>query len=242
MPMWRVASTEELELALLPEQYDDHDPFVKREPRMTPNCSFAFKHGCLGSCRGYIPGYALDDSRAAAYIYDDGSETSPVDAYSGLRSLLSRALRDGEPCSIAFSGDSVIHDHWSATIAGAIRLGYQVARCVCSAGTLKWHSLEARNEGAPFCPSIDSEPGECYAILNVSQVTSAAAIGATTHKRVKAPGDCPTLTIRYHQIVPAKHLAALPRSHRRMMPPKQVLTLSSIVIHHAGLLHCNSGE
>lgn len=240
---WRVATPEELALALLPEQYDDRDPYLSRSPPGTPNCSFAFKHGCLGTCRGLIPGYHLDDSRSASYIYDDGSRPAPIDAYAGLRKLLFRALEDGGPCSIGFSGDSVIHDVWSATVTGAMRLGFRPTRCVCSAGTLKWHSLETRGGAAHFCPSSASEPGACYVVLDTSNIAADDADATSSNSSSSRPQTnmtCAAITIRYHQIVPNRHLAALPQHHRYIMPAKQVLSLSSIVIHHVGLLHGNT--
>ena len=225
---WRLATRAELALALTPEQYDGaHDPLERRERPAAPQCNSSFKYACLGSCQKAIKGYNLRDSRSAAYVYDPGgARPQPIDAHAGLRTLLGRALEDGSPCSVGFSGDSVIHDIWSAAVSGAMRLGFTPTRCVCSAGIPTWHALQG---SSPLCPSDRSQPGACYAVLN----TSGAEL------REAAQTDCAVLTLHYYQIVPAKHLAALPAHHRPIASPQKVLSSSSVVVHHVGLLHAN---
>ena len=213
---------------MLPQQYDDRDPLRQHMPTK-PNCSFAFRHGCLGACRYQLKGHHLDDNRAAAYVYDDGTQASPIDAHIGLRALLSHVLSDGPLCSLSLAGDSLIHDAWAATVSGAMTLGFQPLHCVCSAGSRLWQEN--------MCPSLPAEPGSCYATFNASVFS----VGHTrTNYGSKA---CTTFSIRYHQLVTGKsNYMALPLHHRRQDTPAQIMSASSVVIHNAGSTHSNIGS
>ena len=345
--VWRVATRDELSIAMRPEQFDGGDPYERGYYREWPACSAPFRHSCLGACRGLAPGYILSSGhRAATLVYDDdeaapgpgatdSDHATPREAtrrhpghvnaskvgrrrhpLGGLQRLLAHALTNGSPCSIGFAGDSVVHDLWSASVAGAMRLGFEArvlgvasrqlkfpVRCVCSAGTNLWHALEAtrpssavnaasyvdrsrggvRAAGAtasttnnndpdwnrtatrtsvhappPFCASNPSEPGLCHVLFSVSDdairnVFPAAAnasapssnfhASATTTAPRPPPArltECRTLRMRYHQLVPERHLVTLPAHHRRVASPAEMLEGSTILIHNAGLMHANT--
>ena len=251
---WRVATPEELALSLLPSQSDSDSD--------SSRCSFAFKHGCLGACRGLRQGYVIGSRRAATEIFTDGAK-QPNDVLAGLRRMLFGVIADGSnghsKCTIGFAGDSTMHDFWSASVAGAMKLGFSPlvlgvasrligspTRCICSAGTMLWHALE-NSTGTPFCVSHAHEPGACYVLFQVSRdamrrahelaagaSSYADAMNRTTGSSPSVPLACRTLRLRYFQIVPTHHLDTLPAHHRPLASPREMLGAVSVLIYNAG--------
>lgn len=281
---WRQATPAELSLAMRSEQYDGGDPHSEGYYLGRPKCTASFRHSCLGACRGLAPGYELPHGhRAATLIHDpqtSGRGGVDVHPLGGLQQVLARTLTNGGACSIGFAGDSIMHDLWTASVAGAMRLGFvpkvlgvasrqmkAPTRCVCSAGTALWHALEATqpptaalfvnntaNQTArpdPFCVSNIHEPGLCYVLFGVNDEAARAVLSTISSANSTYPNasvihsphpdhHCRTLRLRYHQIVPAHHLATLPPHHRRIASPREMLEGSSVLLHNAGLMHANS--
>ncbi|CAL1149093.1 unnamed protein product, partial [Cladocopium goreaui] len=111
---WRKATEAELREVLFASQFDGE----------SGNCSYDFKHACLGRPRGtrHMLGSQRDVLKASQ-IWTKGGR-SDQHALEPLDKLL-RHIAVTPPCMLTLVGDSTTTDFFVATLLGAFRLGWQ---------------------------------------------------------------------------------------------------------------------
>ena len=226
-------------------------------PARDPPCSASFVHSCHGVCR--VPyKHWLPVSQASHRTWQCGGRTTSIrENDAGLRALLRATASRGGQCTLAVTGDSIMHDVWSALVSGAIRLGERLLACDFNAGHSGW--LEAERS---FCGANKSR-AERLALPRQALLSSHATFstdlvlhsprgidrGSTASRSASKPvlldGSpriaCAKLTIAYHESFMARSVISKLMRGVSLKPAGDVLSSASLVILGGGT-HANSVE